>query len=159
MARGRLRGFRPDRLRAARHAAGLTQEQLAIRADVSRASIGSWEAGRAAPDPRSGFRVAHALRLRVQSLTSITATEAEPSDFRVWRGLTRPMVEELSGVTEPVLGQIERFVTRPTPSTASRLARLFDTDRRTYLAAWERGRAKLATPTVGMRNTHPDSLR
>jgi len=156
MARGRLRGFRPERLRLARQAAGLTQEQLAIRTDISRASIGSWEAGRTAPDPRNAVRLAQALHLSIQALTGITVADAQPADFRLWRGLTRQMVAELSGVAEPVLGQIERFAVRPGPDTASRLARLFGIERRTYLAAWERGRARLSAGHVGTGFPHRD---
>ncbi len=151
MARGRLRGFRPERLRAAREAARLTQELLAIHAGISRASIGSWEAGRAAPDPRSAVRVADALGLNVQQLTAIEDEDAEPADFRVWKGLTRPMVEQLCGVTEQSLGLVERFSTRPGPDTVQRLAQLFDVDRDAYVAAWERGHARVIRPRGGIR--------
>jgi len=151
MARGRLRGFRPERLRAAREASGLTQELLAIHAGISRSSIGSWEAGRAAPDPRSAVQVADTLGLKVQQLTDIAIEDAEPADFRIWKGLTRLMVEQACGVSEQSLGQVERFSSRPGPDTVQRLAHLFGVERDVYVAAWERGHARVIAPRGGIR--------
>jgi len=151
MARGRLRGFRPERLRAAREASGLTQELLAIHAGISRSSIGSWEAARAAPDPRSAVQVADTLGLQVQQLTDIAIEDAEPADFRIWKGLTRLMVEQACGVTEQSLGQVERFSSRPGPDTVQRLARLFGVERDVYVAAWERGHARAIAPRGEIR--------
>lgn len=151
MARGRLRGFRPERLRAAREASGLTQELLAIHAGISRSSIGSWEAARAAPDPRSAVQVADTLGLQVQQLTDIAIEDAEPADFRIWKGLTRLMVEQACGVTEQSLGQVERFSSRPGPDTVQRLARLFGVERDVYVAAWERGHARVIAPRGEIR--------
>lgn len=141
MARGRLRGFRADRLRAARTAAGLTQEMLAIRAGLSRGTVTHWESGRSAPDPRSALRVGEVLGVAVRDLTAITSAEAEPADFRAWAGFTRPLVNAATGIPEEALGQIERFVARPSPAAAAELGALFGVEPATYLSAWERGRA------------------
>jgi len=40
----------PERLKAARLALGLTQEQLGFELDVTKSTVSAWENGRDAPD-------------------------------------------------------------------------------------------------------------
>ncbi len=49
----------PERLKAARLALGLTQEQLGFELDVTKSTVSAWENGRDAP----GFRYLPALKL------------------------------------------------------------------------------------------------
>ena len=48
----------PERLKAARLALGLTQEQLGFELDVTKSTVSAWENGRDAP----GFRLLPALK-------------------------------------------------------------------------------------------------
>jgi len=48
----------PERLKAARLALGLTQEQLGFELDVTKSTVSAWENGRDAP----GFRLFPALK-------------------------------------------------------------------------------------------------
>jgi DNA-binding XRE family transcriptional regulator len=57
-----------DRLRTLRHTAGLTQEQLAIRAGVSRQLVGAVEAGRHLPRVDAALALAGALGVDVAHL-------------------------------------------------------------------------------------------
>lgn len=52
-----MSGF-PERLRAARKAAGLTQEELGFQVGVTKASVSAWETGREVP----GFRLLPMIR-------------------------------------------------------------------------------------------------
>jgi transcriptional regulator with XRE-family HTH domain len=56
----RARTFR-ENLREARNHAGLSQDELAGRADVDRAAISTYEHGRREPDLRTIVKLAHAL--------------------------------------------------------------------------------------------------
>ncbi|MDR1076162.1 MAG: helix-turn-helix domain-containing protein [Xanthomonadaceae bacterium] len=49
----------PDRLREARNAAGLTQEQLGFAVDLTKSSISAWENGRETPS----FKLLPELRI------------------------------------------------------------------------------------------------
>lgn len=63
----------PDRLRQYRELRGLTQEQLADRADVSRATVIHTEAGQHMPSLRTIAYIAEALDVTVQDLWSAKA--------------------------------------------------------------------------------------
>lgn len=56
-AEGYMKDF-ADRLREARKAAGLTQEQLGFAVDVTKSSVSAWENNREAPS----FKLLHQLR-------------------------------------------------------------------------------------------------
>lgn len=56
------------RLRDLREDAGLSQEELAAKAQVSRASIQNWEAARTAPRRAESRRLAAALGVSVETL-------------------------------------------------------------------------------------------
>lgn len=55
-------------LRALRQQAGLSQEELAARTQVSRASIQNWEGNRTAPRRAETRRLATALGLTIEAL-------------------------------------------------------------------------------------------
>ena len=57
------------RIRAAREALGLTQEQLAARARVHRSFVAKLEATRADPRVSVALRIAKALRVTLDDLT------------------------------------------------------------------------------------------
>jgi len=62
-----LAAFRAT-LKRQRETANLSLRELASRADLSDAVVKSWEAGRATPNVKSLYRVAHALRLPLAAL-------------------------------------------------------------------------------------------
>ncbi|SDQ24540.1 helix-turn-helix transcriptional regulator [Pseudoxanthomonas sp. CF125] len=57
-----------DRLRAARIAAGLTQEQLGFSVGLTKASVSAWENGRETPSFRVLPELRHALGLSLDEL-------------------------------------------------------------------------------------------
>lgn len=140
MARGRLRGFDPDRLRAARISAQMTQEQLAIRAGVARSAITSWEAGKNAPDPRRARAIAQLLNIRISDLSALEDSAVRPADYRAWAGLTREGLSEVTGIGVTPLAEIERYLRRPNPDNTETISAALGIDAATYVAAWERGR-------------------
>ncbi|MGD9697215.1 MAG: helix-turn-helix domain-containing protein [Thermoleophilia bacterium] len=69
----------PDHpLRRARGAAGLTQAQLAARAEVSRQAVGAVEAGRHLPAVDAALRIAAALGTSVEELFGAAASPEPP---------------------------------------------------------------------------------
>lgn len=65
------------RVRRRRRAAGLSQDQLAARADVSRQAVGALEAGRHLPRVDAAVRLARALSTTVEDLLAIGPPRAE----------------------------------------------------------------------------------
>lgn len=62
-------------LRAMREQAGLSQEELAAKAQVSRASIQNWEGNRTAPRRAESRRLAAALGVSVDALKARAGEE------------------------------------------------------------------------------------
>jgi len=139
VGRGRLRGFDAARLRDARRAANLTLEVLAARADVSQAAIGAWELGSNAPEPQWIASVCRVLGITIRSLVNLAEEEAELRDFRSWRGLSQRQVASALGISDTLLGKIERHVRRPYPEQLDELAELYQVDTEMLAASWERG--------------------
>lgn len=63
--------FSPDRLRQARKAAGLSQNGLHVRADVSLDMIKAYEAGRNRPTLDYAARIAYALGVTIDQLCEV----------------------------------------------------------------------------------------
>lgn len=57
-----------DRLAAARKAAGLSQEQLGERLDVTRQAVSKWESGQATPDVLTAARLCEVLQISADYL-------------------------------------------------------------------------------------------
>jgi transcriptional regulator with XRE-family HTH domain len=58
----------PDRIRAARQAAGLTQVEVAARLNVQQATVSHWETGRKSPTTANLVRLAFLLGVNVDTL-------------------------------------------------------------------------------------------
>lgn len=70
-------------LRDLRERAGMSQEELAAKAQVSRASIQNWEANRTAPRRAETRRLATALGLTVEQLRAhVEGERLEPEEIR-----------------------------------------------------------------------------
>lgn len=68
-----------ERLRELRKQQGLTQEQLAQRAHVSRQTISNWETGRAAPDYDMLMLLSELLEVSASDLLGVPETEDTPA--------------------------------------------------------------------------------
>jgi transcriptional regulator with XRE-family HTH domain len=66
------------RVRHLRRARGLSQDELAVRAEVSRASVGALEAGRHLPRVDAAVRLARALGTSVEDLLAVGPPRATP---------------------------------------------------------------------------------
>lgn len=65
------------KIRQARHAAGLTQEDLARRVGVGVRNVPGWESGRSAPRAKTLQRIADALGVSVAELCADEETARE----------------------------------------------------------------------------------
>lgn len=79
----------PERLRAAREAAKLTQEQLGERLKVTQSTIQQWETGETMPRPARNLSIAKALGVDV-----------------VWLFQGRKLVETVNNKTVPLVGYV-----------------------------------------------------
>lgn len=56
--------MKPDEIKRAREALGISQVDLAARIGVTTAAVESWEQGRRRPSPEAAAKLLHLLRLR-----------------------------------------------------------------------------------------------
>jgi len=56
-----MRQFHTSAIRTARHAAALTQQQVADHLGVSKATVCGWETGQYDPEPRNAIRLCKLL--------------------------------------------------------------------------------------------------
>lgn len=83
------------RLRDLREQAGLSQEELAAKAQVSRASIQNWEAARTAPRRAESRRLAAALG------TTVDALKAHAREDQVDNEEIRDALQAAMQLTDP----------------------------------------------------------
>ncbi len=83
-----------ERVAALRKAAGLSQEQLAERLDVSRQAVGKWERGEAVPDLEKTVRLARVFGVSVDSLLGLEAPEGKAAGERAAVSAPCPQPEQ-----------------------------------------------------------------
>ena len=71
-----------QQIRSARELRGWTQEQLAVRADVSRSTIQNLENGRRSPQRGSLGRIAAALGISVEALKRAGEEQVDAQEIR-----------------------------------------------------------------------------
>ena len=120
-----VRGFRPDRLRELRLAAGRTTDDLAALTSVSRQSISAWETGRSVPSPSALCALAATLGAEIADLVALSTDELRLSDLRVLAGLEQSEVAARVGVSVTTLAELERGVRAPAEDRASVLAEVY----------------------------------
>ena len=79
----------PKRLKALRERSGLSIEQLAQRANVSRQAVWYWEGGRSTPSPASLQRLVRALgvppeELSLEKAPQLSESRIEILEFKTW---------------------------------------------------------------------------
>ena len=100
---GGVRGFDPDRLRAAQSRAGLSARQLARELGVTPGGVFSWRTGRARPFPGHLKKLADRLGCSTRFLAPLPP-RPRLRDYRERAGLTQPeMAERLGGPTAAVV--------------------------------------------------------
>jgi transcriptional regulator with XRE-family HTH domain len=132
-------GFRRDRLRAARRAAGFTQLRLAEQLGLSRSQISDWERGAVAPRGKTLLSAAHLLGVEVAELVDTSPTPTL-RQLRQLAGLSQRDVAAAIGVSQPAYAALERGAVTLRPQTAETLARTLGTDVPRVRDAWERSR-------------------
>ncbi len=75
-----------EKIRQARHHAGLSQEQLAEKMCVSRSAVAKWEAGKGMPDIENAKLLARLLGVSLDQLLAdgSALTIREPVDLTAW---------------------------------------------------------------------------
>ena len=68
-----------ETIRALRQGAGLTQEGLAERMEVSRQAVAKWEAGKSSPSTENLVRLAEVLGVGVEALTAAQGQVQPPA--------------------------------------------------------------------------------
>ncbi|MGJ0121690.1 helix-turn-helix domain-containing protein [Williamsia sp. MIQD14] len=143
-----MRGFVPERLRAARENAGLTQGDLARMADVGRTTVYQWENGTATPQVDILARVIRTLDIAMTEVVVIADDELFPGDLRVRRGLTQPQLGKAAGLSTGLISAIEHGEVQLAAATADALAAALNVSTDTLIAAHARVRQRPAGSAV-----------
>ena len=132
-----------ERLRAARINAGLSQQKVAERLEVTPQSVRNWESGRNEPSDEALEKVAALYGILPSQLTG-QATEArpesegQPPDQRVdveprllqearrMSGMSQTEASEQAGVSIVTLRRYEQGTVRPTRAMVMRLALVYE---------------------------------
>ena len=136
------RGFRGERFRELREAAGMTMTDLARLSDLSPSTISSWERGSAAPDVARLVQVASVLGVDVSELVNVDASAQMPSDLRVRKGLSQIELARATGLSTAVTGAFERAEVAWKDKHATKIAAALDVSIEELRQAWERARRR-----------------
>jgi transcriptional regulator with XRE-family HTH domain len=142
MSRRTLEGFVPSRLFDARIDKKLAQGELALRADVSTATISAWETGRSTPQVDRLLRVAEILGLRMDELIDVPAGKRKLGTLRELTGQTQAQLARTVGVSTALLAALERGHAKLGEAVADRLAKELGVSVTEVREAYERGRAR-----------------
>ncbi|MFV9454716.1 helix-turn-helix domain-containing protein [Rhodococcus sp. NM-2] len=142
MSRRTLDGFVPSRLSQARIDKHLAQGELALRADVSTATISAWEVGRSTPQVDRLMRVVEILGLRMDEVIDVPVEERKLGTLRELTGRTQAQLAGVIGVSTSLLAALERGHAKLGDAVAERLAGELGVSVTEIRAAYERGRAR-----------------
>ncbi len=132
-----MRGFSPGRLIHARERMGLTQEDLAVAADIAPASISHWETGRSSPSPAPLGLVAEVLGLSVADLCVTPLAARTLAQLRQQAGLAQIEAARALGIPESTWGMIERGARQIGDHRIDQVATLLKVDVTQVERAWE----------------------
>ena len=108
MGRRVRRGFDRELFREAVKAAGLPPADLARLADISPATIHSWERRGGSPDVERLARIAAVLGVDITAFVHVSDDECFPADLRVRKGLTQVQLAAAAGLSTTVVSGFER---------------------------------------------------
>ncbi len=132
-------GFRPDRFRAARKKAGLSQKQLAARLQVSQSQVSDWERGAVNPRARNLHTAAALLEVPMAELVDFD-TAPTLRQLRQRAGLSQRELASALAISQQAYHKLERGVVALRPEAAAVLADLLGAAVDDVLAAWRRTR-------------------
>lgn len=135
-----MRGFEPERLAAARRAAGVSQREIARLARVNADTVRRWELGETSPQIDLLNRAAAALGVTIADLVHIPENDRFPGDWRVLRGMTQPMLGAAAGVTTQIVGSIERGEISLSENMARKIAAALEITEAELRESYERAR-------------------
>lgn len=144
MGRRVRRGFDRELFREAIAASGVPRSDLARLADISAATIHSWERRGGTPDIERLARIAAVLGTDVNAFVYVPDDECLPSDLRVRKGLTQVQLATAAGLSTTVLSGFERAETRWSVKKAEMLAPVLGVSVEQLHDAWQRSRTRPA---------------
>lgn len=95
-----------ENIKNARRKLGLTQEELASKVGVARASLSSWEIGRASPDMETFVRLCGVLGLGADDLLGIVRKE----DYTAMRQPVLDLAEQIARLSPAEFSIIRKLV-------------------------------------------------
>ena len=122
MSRLAVQGFNGDALLRLRHAAGMTQEDLAIHIGVSTTSVSSWELGRSAPDPTNFAELKRIFAHAAEELLDAVDPLRGLAQHRTRAGYSQDQAAKAAGLSVGAVRLIERGVRLPTDDERAALA-------------------------------------
>lgn len=142
MGRRVRRGFDRELFREAVKAAGLPRSDLARLADISPATIHSWERRGGSPDVERLARIAAVLGVDITAFVHVSDDECFPADLRVRKGLTQVQLAAAAGLSTTVVSGFERAETRWSVKKAEKLAPVLGVSIDVLQQAWQRARTR-----------------
>ena len=142
MSRKVLRGFDPQRFRAARASAQLSRSELARLADISVGSVRAWEVGEVTPQVDTLARTAKVLGVSIAELVPLEDDDLQLVDLRVRAGLTQPQLAAEAGLPTTTLAALEQGHLRMQPHQATVIAAALKLPQATVEAAYHRSRTR-----------------
>lgn len=137
-----IRGFRADRLRELRRAAGLRHSDLARMVDVGKNTPGNWERGHSTPEVERLPLLAEALGVAISELVYVPDDELMPSDLRVRLGIGAVRLAQQVGISTTVLADFERATNKWNSEYAQRIAPVLGVSFEELREAWQRARTR-----------------
>lgn len=96
-----------ERIKRARVAAGLSQREVAERAELSAMAVSKFERGLSNPTSQTLIRLARALGTRTEFFLRPTTVELQQPEYRKRASLSK---KQLARVEADILDQVERFL-------------------------------------------------
>lgn len=125
-----------ERIKRARKAAKLTQEELAIKVNTTKGTISNYENGHSTPSNQMLVELSEVLNVTTDYLlgkVDIEVTNAQLFNIgdkikklRVGRNITQKHLGEMFGLAESTIGMYERDERKPDYETLIRFANHFD---------------------------------
>jgi transcriptional regulator with XRE-family HTH domain len=136
------RGFRREHFIDVLDASGMSRGDIARLAEMSPATIKSWERRGGSPDIERLSRVARLLEVDMGEFVYVPDDECFPSDLRIRVGLTQVQLATAAGLSTTVLSGFERGETRWSDRKGAALAATLGVSVDDLHAAWQRARTR-----------------
>jgi transcriptional regulator with XRE-family HTH domain len=144
VGRRSVRGFQPNVLRDRRLERGFTQAELARILGLTPGAVKAWEAGRGTPKIETLVKLVDpsVLDIDISALVSVPKGETFLGDLRTLRLITQSQLAERIGLSQTMMGALERGEINLSEDVAEMLAAELDYSLSDIRSAFNRARSR-----------------